>query len=146
MCFTDVKSVVEEMRRSSNMGRVSVADYEFVVVGRNMLFHATQRNITLALLFCTGAACRLLQFSGPKALASAVATAKSSYSYYHICGSAMKLQPWKQLPDAMSILSRQISVISHGCGVCFGSHRLLNSMKPCHDSIRLNCSSFARVN
>jgi hypothetical protein len=75
MRYTDVTHVTADVRNSKNMGKVSVDDYDFVEAGRNMIYHRTKRNVVLAMIFCTAAACRLLQFSGPKARPAASATA-----------------------------------------------------------------------
>jgi hypothetical protein len=78
MRYTDVTHVIADMRNSKNMGKVSVDDYDFVEAGRNMIYHRTKRNVVLAMIFSTGAACRLLQFSGPKAQSTASATATAA--------------------------------------------------------------------
>lgn len=68
MRFSDVVDVIAEMKKpSTKMGRVIVADYEFVIRGRNMLFHGTQRDTSVAMLFCCGAVGRLLRFLGSSA-------------------------------------------------------------------------------
>jgi hypothetical protein len=70
MRYTDVVDVIYDMKQSTKMGKVIVADYELVLTGRNMFFHGTQCDTALALLFCIGAAGRLLRFLGRSAEAA----------------------------------------------------------------------------
>jgi hypothetical protein len=72
MRYTDVTQVIADMKQSKNLGKVSVDDYHILEAGSNMIFHRTMRNVVLAIVFCAGAACRLLQFCGPKALVPAL--------------------------------------------------------------------------
>jgi tetratricopeptide (TPR) repeat protein len=76
MRYTDVKDVIVDMKKSKKLGKVIVADYEFVAIGRNMFFHGTKRDVALALMFCCGAIGRLLRFLGPSADAASVTTVK----------------------------------------------------------------------
>ena len=71
MRYTDVIDVIDDMKKASAKTSSALTPYfGFVTAGRKMFFHGTQRDITLALLFCTGAADRLMQYLKSKAAAA----------------------------------------------------------------------------
>ncbi len=56
MSYSDFIDVIGDMRKPwAKMSAAITVYYSFVSTGRNMLFHGTRPDITLALLFCAGA-------------------------------------------------------------------------------------------
>ena len=95
MRYTDVIHVIDDMRKpSARMSSALTPYFGFVTSGRKMFFHGTQREITLALLFCTGAAARLMQCFDAQAAAAAGATTDE----------LLRLLPHLQLDDERSLL------------------------------------------
>jgi len=150
MHFTDVTHVIADMQRSKKMGRVDVDDYHFVDAGRNMFFHRTKRNVVLAMIFCTGAVCRLLQFCGPKVKPRPLQRQTSCSSCSVTCSCMTKLPSSKQLQIATAVLFPLTSRIS------LGLEALLRKNNPLLPNLTTACrvsaqcpspcySSFARI-
>jgi hypothetical protein len=95
MSYSDVVDVIGDMRKPwAKMSAAITVYYGFVSTGRNMLFHGTRPDITLALLFCAGAAVNLMQCLGPNAKDPVIATADellSVLSHLQLCDESILL-------------------------------------------------------
>ena len=93
--YNDVMDVIGDMKKPwAKMSSAVSIFYGLVSTGRKMLFHGTQRDITLALLYCAGAVINVMQHLGPNAKAAAAATTDellSVLSHLQLCDESFLL-------------------------------------------------------